>query len=558
MIESEDFSFYEKIKVPPPTFCPECRMIRRFNWRNEGMLFKRPDAHTGKEIFSTFPPDAEVLTYENSFWFGDGWDPMVNGFDFDFTKDFFTQFKELLSKAPIPSRSVFNMINSDYCNEASECRNSYLCFNTDYAENSAYIRKSRYIKDSFDCYESTEIELCYENVMVDKCYQTFFSLDCESCVDVSFSKSLRGCTNCFGCVNLTNKSNYFFNEPCTKEEYQKKVQDLNLQSFESLEKLKEVVLAFWSKFPNKYYHGLRTINSTGEKLFDTKNVKNSYFIKGAENIRYCQDIWSPAANLYDFSVWGDRAENVYECMTCGMGIFNLKFCFNCWEEASNLEYCGYCIGSSNCFGCVGLYKKSYCIFNKQFTKEEYFELVEKIKIYMDTMPYADGQGRVYKYGEFFPYQISPLAYNESLSNDYKPLSPDGAIERGFSWKEIMVRAYDITMKAESLPVITNADEGITKEVVECSECKRAYRIIGSEFQFLKRFSLPIPRMCHNCRFKERFKLVNPSQLWLRVCMCDKEGHNTHQGKCEVEFETSYAPERPEIVYCEKCYQQEVY
>jgi len=25
-----------------------------------------------------------------------------------------------------------------------------------------------------------------------------------------------------------------------------------------------------------------------------------------------------------------------------------------------------------------------------------------------------------------------------------------------------------------------------------------------------------------------------------------------------EFETAYAPDRPEIVYCEKCYQQEVY
>ncbi|MFZ1019649.1 MAG: hypothetical protein WAN61_01490 [Minisyncoccia bacterium] len=35
-------------------------------------------------------------------------------------------------------------------------------------------------------------------------------------------------------------------------------------------------------------------------------------------------------------------------------------------------------------------------------------------------------------------------------------------------------------------------------------------------------------------------------------------HFHRQEKCAVEFETSYAPERPEIVYCEKCYQQEVY
>ena len=40
-IEPEDFNFYEKIKVPPPTWCPECRMIRRMNYRNERSLYKQ-------------------------------------------------------------------------------------------------------------------------------------------------------------------------------------------------------------------------------------------------------------------------------------------------------------------------------------------------------------------------------------------------------------------------------------------------------------------------------------------------------------------------------------
>ena len=41
IIEPEDFNFYEKIKVPPPTFCPWCRFIRRMAWRNERALYKR-------------------------------------------------------------------------------------------------------------------------------------------------------------------------------------------------------------------------------------------------------------------------------------------------------------------------------------------------------------------------------------------------------------------------------------------------------------------------------------------------------------------------------------
>ena len=27
---------------------------------------------------------------------------------------------------------------------------------------------------------------------------------------------------------------------------------------------------------------------------------------------------------------------------------------------------------------------------------------------------------------------------------------------------------------------------------------------------------------------------------------------------DIEFETTYSPDRSEIIYCEKCYQQEVY
>jgi len=548
-IEPDDFLFYEKMKVPPPTFCPECRMIRRFNYRNESVLFRRPDAHDGKEIFSGFSPDSKVMTYENAFWYGTDWDALENGREYDFTRSFFEQIKELLSMAPIPARSVYNMENSDYCNEASECKNAYLCFNTDFIENCAYLRKCRRVKESYDCYEVEDNELCYENILVDKSYRTFFSLDCESCVDVWFSKDCRGCTNCFGCVNLRNKSYHFFNEPCTKVEYEEKTKKYMSGSYKELQEMRETSFDFWLNFPNKFFHGVRVVDSTGERMFDSKNVKNVYYVKGAENIRYCQDIWTKTTNSYDYSVWGDGAENVYECMTCGMGCFNIKFCFNCWENARDLEYCVYCMGSSNCFGCVGLYKKEYCIFNKQYTKEQYEELREKIIAHMNEMPYVDAEGLMYKYGEFFPQDISPVSYNESLAQDFFPLTEETAKDRGFVWHKPNSKEYQTTINAEDLPdSIGEVSDEILKEIIKCDTCSRAYRVIQPELQFYKKIGLPLPRKCHNCRFEGRFKFVNPPKLWHRSCM--KEG-------CVNEFETSYAPDRPEIVYCESCYQKEV-
>lgn len=549
-IEPDDFSFYQKMGVPAPTWCPECRMVRRLSFRNERNLFRRKDALTGEDSFSGFPAEANLNTYENSYWHSDNWDPMDYGADYDFSRPFFDQFKDLFSKVPLPAKSSAGfMINSDYCNEAGRLRNAYLCFDSDFVENSAYLVKATNIKDSFDSHEIIEDELCYEDVMVYKSYRTSYSLDCESCVDVWFSKGLRGCTNCFGCVNLKGKSNYFFNEPLSKEEYDKRIAELNLGSHESIEKIRPVVLEFWQKFPVKYYHGIRNLNCTGDRISDSKNVLDSFSIQEGENMRYIQISVLKAANSYDCVQLFMGVENAYECVTCGEGAYNLKFCFNCWGESRDLEYCSYCVGSVDCFGCVGLSKKKYCIFNKQYTKEEYFKLRDKIIEHMNNMPHQDSVGRVYKYGEFFPSEFSPIAYNESFAQDYVPLDSNKAKEKGFLWREPNIREFDTTMDSTNLPdSINDVQEDIVKEIVKCESCKRAYRIVPIELDFYKRIGIPLPHKCHNCRFLERFEFINEPRLYHRSCM--KEG-------CNNEFETSYAPDRPEIVYCESCYQQEV-
>jgi DNA-directed RNA polymerase subunit RPC12/RpoP len=66
IIEPDDFLFYEKIKVPPPTFCPECRMVRRMIWRNCRSLFKRECGSCGKSIISMYHKDK----IDNSYLYG--------------------------------------------------------------------------------------------------------------------------------------------------------------------------------------------------------------------------------------------------------------------------------------------------------------------------------------------------------------------------------------------------------------------------------------------------------------------------------------------------------
>src|SRR5687768_15842754 len=116
VIEAEDFNFYEKIKVPPPTFCPECRLIHRMVWRNERSLFKRPCGKTGKQIITMFHPNAEVIVYDHDIWWSDKWEPTNYGQEYDFSKPFFAQFQELLKKTPLANLGNSNCVGSPYGN----------------------------------------------------------------------------------------------------------------------------------------------------------------------------------------------------------------------------------------------------------------------------------------------------------------------------------------------------------------------------------------------------------------------------------------------------------
>jgi hypothetical protein len=184
-------------------------------------------------------------------------------------------------------------------------------------------------------------------------------------------------------------------------------------------------------------------------------------------------------------------------------------------------------------------------------------MVPKIIKHMNYMKYKDSKERVYNYGDFFPFEISPFGYNGTNAQDFFPITKEEASKMKFLWKDKEVRNYSITLQSENLEdSIQDVKDNIINEVIGCPnngkeefQCTTAYRITPEELLFYRQKNLPLPRYCQNCRHYQRLKYRNPLKLWHRKCM--KEG-------CTNEFETSYSPERPEIIYCEKCYQQEVY
>jgi len=554
-IEPEDFEFYKKVGVPAPTFCPECRMIRRFSFRNQKSIYKRKCDASGKEIFSLYSPELPIKVYDSNIWNSDKWDPMEYGRDYNFNKPFLKQFNQLRRGVPYSSGFVIDMVNSNYCANAGKLKNCYLVFEANYCENSAYCVETAYLKDCYDNSHLAKCELCYENFLSSGCYKTFFSADCSDCQEVLFSLNCINCSNCFGCVNLRHKKYHIFNKPYSKEEYFKKLKEFDIGSYQNVLSCIKKVNKFRLGFPNKYIHGQKNMNVTGDDIYNSKNVFESYGIQGGEDLKYCQFVsFKPGAkNCYDYSIWGENANLIYENVSSGEGINMLKFCFGCDAGCQNFDYSNECFSSSNLFGCVGLRHKQYCILNKQYTKEEYNKLVPKIKDHMNDMPYTDKKGRVYKYGEFFPPELSPFGYNETIANEYFPLTKEEAIKQGYNWYDKPKNEYKPTIKASNLPDnIKDVDNSILKEVIECdsSNCagSNVFRIIPQELKFYKKMNLPLPHLCPDCRHRERIKQRNPLKLWKRQCM--KKG-------CKTTFQTTYSPDRKEIIYCEKCYNEEV-
>ena len=537
-IDSDDFGFYEKMKVPPPTFCPECRHQRRLAIRNERVFYYRNCDSCGEKIISYYHPDKKQIVWCPSCWWSDKLDSLSFGRDFDFSKTFFEQFKNLYQKVPTLSLDIVNCKDSEY---VSYCGDDNYCYFDIAGEKNEYCYFCKFVKYSKDCLDCSFVynsELNYECVNCHKIYGSTFLDKCQDCTNCHFMYDCKGCIDCFGCWNLRNQSYCIFNKNYSREEYKKIIFGLNKKSFSALVNFKK---EFKEKSKGAIVRFATLINSqrsTGDDLYNCKNVKESFDVSNLENSKYLCDVLD-AKECYDldFSLY-KPSFNIELISTLNLG--NSGFC-SASHYSHDIWYSDKCNSSSDLFGCVAVNKKKYCILNKEYSKEEYFELKEKI---------IQPMKKTGEWGQFFPIGTSGFGYNETVAQEYFFLTKEECHKKSLPWWDEIGGTYgketiDMKLIPDNIDDIT---DDFIKEVLVCS-CGRNYKIVPYELNLYKKLGLPIPRECPNCRHKKRNEIAGKRKLWHRKCM--KEN-------CENEFETSYEPKSPEIIYCEKCYQQEVY
>lgn len=480
-----------------------------------------------------YPEDTIFPVYCPPCWWSDKWHALSFGRDFDFNKSFFDQYKDLMNVVPRLSMDLVNCENSDFCNYCGDDKNCYFDIAGEGNEDCYYNLFAKYSKNSVDnmyLYNST---LCYECIACHNCYNCNYSTYCYDSSDLFCCYDMRGSRNCFLSFNLRNKEFYIMNEPYTKEEYFKKLAEFNLTSYAA----RETTLQSWNVFrkSNALHRDMfltNTENCTGDMITNSKNTFNSFNATGCEDSSYLYDV-------LDAKDCRDLNYSLYkpELSTELISTLNLTYSAFCVAShyCSSIYYCDMCNNSKNLFGCIAINRGENCILNKQYSAEDYQILKAKIITHMGK-----------DFGEFFPTRLSPHAYNETVAQDFFPLTQENVASKGFAWKEKDLREYQNA--TTNLPDdITSTSDSLFQEVLACENCSKNYKIIKQELAFYKQQNIPIPRLCADCRHFNRHTACNPRNLFESNCTV-----------CAQQITTTFPPEHDEKVYCENCYQQRLY
>ncbi|MFC1809923.1 hypothetical protein ACFLZH_00290 [Patescibacteria group bacterium] len=512
-----DFAYldlHKKFDVPLHGQTPEQTRFFHYAFRNEINVFWRKCDMTGEKIISQFPQESPFKVYRHDLWWKEEFD--VPEAEYNPDESFFKQFRKLQLQVPRMSIACDStMENSPYVNCSNHCKDCYMIFASGDNEDCLYSINTERSKTCMDMSIAHECTLCYQIVSCRTCYNLDFSAYCTNCTDSQFLYDCRRCKNCFMCTGLVGKQYCVLNEQLTKEEYEKRIKELQPLTNETIEHCYEQLEKLRESYIHKYSNIVGCENCTGSDVSFSQNCLNSYIVE------YSQDCMNSSSlrkckNCLDFDLWGDPGELCYHSNSCGYNVYYIRMCFDCWNNCRYLTYCDSCPGCEHCFGCIGLKRKKFCILNKQYCEKDYKILVEQI---------IEDMKKRGEWGQFFPPYCSPHALNNSMAHEYFYVDQELAEKLGFEWMDKSAEneyAPDLIYNGSMISMDVKSDD-LKGKFLLCKKTKRPYNIQARELAILKQKQLPLPDKHWKVRLEERAeKFIFPWRLSFRATQDTKK------------------------------------
>ncbi len=515
-----------------PDIHPDERMRHLMTFQNSCFLYLVRCSLCKKSTLSMWGENPPFPVYCQECYRSDNWKPQE--LIVDPSRSFFDQFQELVNKSPHPARTLNEPIeNSDYCNAATGLKNCYMSFEIGLAENCFYCHRTQYAKNCIDISLNQGGEFLYECLACTNSYQVRWSEFAVSCSDSMFLYDCVNCTSCAFSTGLRHKSFVFMNEQLTEDAYKKKMHELNTGSYEKLQEYKKQYEKLKSSYPKKNIIGLNNENVSGNIIYNCKNVENSWDARNSENIINTIAMWD-TKDLLDVDTYGFGAELIHSSVAAGGQVSNMQYCSDCYTNNYNIMYSFGVTASHDCFGCAYGKNMQHSILNKEYSPEEYNVLREKIISEMKKRG---------EYGKMFTKQLVPFPYNLSTAYLNMPLTQQQAEKMGYLWVERKIPHIPDEQVLHAQDDIHDISwEDVEGKYIVCAKSQRPFKIIRQEFDFYKKFNIPLPRLHPEIRLLQRY----PRDIFFQL-------HETVCKKCNTKVLTSMPVN--DAVLCDTCYRE---
>ena len=535
-IDSGDLNLYEKVGLKIPEQCFFCRLKQYAAFWVFGKFRKGVSNLSGESLITVLPSTARYPIYKSHEWWGDAWNPIDFGQDYDPSKPFFEQLKELQEKIPHPHQVGKNNTNCDWCDDIWFSRNCYLTRAAFKCENLSYGYRVIGSKDSFDLTLSFNLQNSYDCLECHDSFNLSFSENSRDCIDSYFLYDCRNCQNCFMCWNLRNKRYFIRNKQYTKDQYEKEIKNIKLNSHKELKFLKD---EYNNILKNLAVHrenfNLKTTNSTGNYLTNCDKCINVFAYEDSQNCRNQLRGLSNKDCIDQMGIFGTtEISGSNSCVYYSYGMKNSN-----WSSGRYSEYLEICDEVEYCFGCIGLRKKKYCILNKQYSKEEY----EKLKAQIINDIEKKGE-----YGKFLPYTMGLCPYNLSVAILYFPeVKKEEILQKGGYWSEDDLSSQNGMSSLDLPDSINDTGKDITVIALICPETKYRFNVSEAEYEFHKRKGFALPRTHFDLRMLKRARKTATLKSYPSRCFY-----------CQKDIMAYYPPGWGYgKIACEECYKQNI-